>query len=205
MIDVSSRSGVALSGAQVRRSALAMGGLVALLWAIEVADVLSGGALNPWGLSPRDVGELPQIFTAPLLHHGWGHLIANTPPFFVLGFAILLSGTARWAVATLASVVGSGLLVWLIAWPGTVTLGASGLVFGWLAYLLTRGLFSREPRQILLAAVLLLVYGGVLWGLLPSDAAVSWQAHVGGALGGIGAAWFLHSTSDRRRRLDGAA
>jgi len=82
-----------------------------------------------------------------------------------------------------------------------VTAGASGLIFGWLVYLLARGIFSKDARQILLSLVIFALWGGVLWGLLPGVPGVSWQAHLGGALGGLAAAWWLDSTSERRKRL----
>lgn len=186
-------------------AAFVMGCWLALLWVLEVVDQLSGSALEWLGVSPRDPAELPQIYTAPFLHHGWQHLIGNSVPFFLLGVVILLSSLRRWVVSALASITSSGLFVWLFSPPHTVTLGVSGLVFGWLTYLLTRGIFSREARQILLAIAVFVLYGGVLWGVLPRDAFVSWQGHLGGAVGGVAAAWFLHSTSDRRQRLSRAA
>lgn len=185
----------------VGKSAAIMGIGVAALWIIEAVDQLTGGALETFGISPRQIGELPQIYTAPLLHNDWAHLIGNTVPFFVLGLVVLLSSLRRWLVSTFAAVTASGLAVWLTAPPNSVTLGASGLVFGWLTYLLSRGIFSRQPRQILLAVVVFLIYGGILWGVLPTSSYVSWQGHLGGAIGGVAAAWFLHSTSERRKRL----
>lgn len=186
---------------RLRPAALVMGVWLAALWVIEGVDQLTGRSLEALGVTPREVGELPQIYTAPLVHHDWGHLIGNSLPFFVLGVLILLSGLRRWLVSTFTSVTASGLTVWLISPPHSVTLGISGLIFGWLTYLLSRGLFSRDARQILLAVVIFLVYGGVLWGVLPTSAYVSWQGHLGGAIGGVAAAWLLHSTSQRRLAL----
>lgn len=196
------RAGAPIS---LRSGATVMGVWLALLWVLEAADTVTGSALDSFGVSPRDPAELPQIFTAPLLHHGWEHLMGNSVPFFVLGLVILLSGLKRLVVSTVSAVTASGLFVWLASPPNSVTLGASGLVFGWLTYLLSRGLFSRDLRQILIAVVVFLVYGGILWGVLPTSAYVSWQGHLGGAIGGVLAAWLLHSTSDRRRRLGSPA
>ncbi len=182
-------------------AAFVMGCALAALWVLELVDQITGRALDTLGITPREIGELPQIYTAPWLHHDWGHLIGNSVPFFLLGVVILLSSLRRWLVSTFASVTSSGAFVWLFSPPRTVTLGVSGLVFGWLTYLLTRGIFSREPRQILLAVIVFVFYGGILWGVLPTSAYVSWQGHLGGAVGGVLAAWFLHSTSERRARL----
>lgn len=174
------------------RAVEVIGGLLLLLWAIEIIDVLTGHALDSLGITPREWSSLPKILTAPFLHFGWAHLIANSVPFFVFGVLVYLEGVRNWAIATLTIIATSGLLVWLISPSGSITAGASGVIFGWLTYVLVRGLFTRQIKQILLAAVVLLVYGGMLWGVLPMDAEVSWQAHLGGALGGVSAAWFLN-------------
>jgi membrane associated rhomboid family serine protease len=175
-------------------------GLLALLWALEIVDQASGNALDAYGIRPRTDEGLVRVFTAPLLHFGWDHLLSNSVPLLVLGFLVLLGGWRRWAVATLAAIVGSGALVWLVSPSGSLTLGASGVVFGWLAYLLLRGFFSGSLAQLALAAGLLVLYGSILWGVLPTEAGISWQGHLGGALGGAVAARTLH-----RRAPVGAA
>lgn len=175
-----------------RTAAIVIGAWTAMLWVIEAIDQLTRGALELLGIHSWQVSSLPSVFVAPLLHLDWAHLAANTLPFAVLGFLVLLGGLARAFWATLVSVLVSGLFAWLLSPPYTVTIGASGLIFGWLTYLLVRGIFTREGKQILIAAGVLLVYGGVLWGVLPSQPGVSWQAHLGGAVGGLLAAWLLH-------------
>jgi membrane associated rhomboid family serine protease len=168
------------------------------LWALEALDQLSGNQLDYYGIRARDVDGLPEIFTAPFLHAGWDHLISNSVPFAVLGFLVLLGGLARWLLSSLISIVASGLTAWVLTPANTIILGASGLIFGWLTYLLARGLWSRKPAQVLLAVVIMIVYGGMIWGILPNQAGISWQAHLGGAVGGVLAAWLLHRRSPRR-------
>jgi len=184
-----------------RDAVVIMGAWLALLWIVEAVEQVTRGSLLWLGISPRQLEDLPQIYTAPLVHLDWQHLMGNSVPFFILGLVILLSGVWRWLVSTFASLTSSGLAVWLLSPPNTVTVGISGLIFGWLTYLLTRGIFSRNWRQIALAVVVFAVYGGILWGVLPGSPGVSWLGHLGGAVGGVAAAWFLHSTSERRRRL----
>jgi membrane associated rhomboid family serine protease len=133
------------------------------------------------------------------LHAGWDHLISNSLPFLVLGFLVLLSGLARWLVSSLIIIVASGLTAWSLTPPHTIILGASGLIFGWLTYLLARGIWSRRPAQVVLAVLVLLFYGGMIWGVFPSSAGISWQAHLGGAVGGVLAAWLLHRRATRRQ------
>lgn len=171
------------------------------MWALEGIDTLTANSLDTYGISPREVDELPQIYSAWTLHFGWSHLTSNSLPLFLFGFLILLDGLRRWVISGLAAITGSGLFAWLLSPPNSVTVGASGLVFGWLTYLLARGFFSRDWRQILVAVVIGGLYGSILWGVLPVQAGVSWQGHLGGAVGGLAAAWFLHSARRPRPRI----
>lgn len=167
------------------------------LWVVEALDQLSGNQLDNYGIQARDVDGLPEIFTAPFLHAGWDHLVGNSLPFFVLGFLVLLGGLARWLWSSLITIVSSGLTAWLLTPANTIILGASGLIFGWLTYLLARSLWSRQPGQVALSIGILIVYGGMIWGIFPSGSGISWQAHLGGAAGGVLAAWLLHRRSPR--------
>lgn len=172
-------------------SSFFVGGWLVVLWLVEVVDMFLGGALDTFGVSPRELGELPQVLSAPLLHFGFEHLAANSLPFLVLGVLTRLAGRREFWVATGASVVTSGLAAWLLSGPFTVTAGASGLVFGWLAFLLVRGIFAGNWVQILLSAAVFGFFGGMLWGVLPTMPGISWQAHLGGAAGGVLASWWL--------------
>jgi membrane associated rhomboid family serine protease len=174
-------------------AAVAMAAFIALLWAIEVLDVLLGHRLDNWGISPRDPRELPDIVTAPFLHAGFGHLAANTLPLFVLGLLAAVRGLARFLAVSALIVAVSGLGVWLISPPGTVTLGASGLVFGYFSYVVLRGFLDGNPVDIAIGVVVALVYGSLLWGVLPVQAGVSWQGHLFGLIGGAVAAWVFRS------------
>jgi membrane associated rhomboid family serine protease len=179
-------------------AALVMLLLLAGLWVLEFLDQLSGNQLDQLGIHAREVDGMPEIFTAPFLHAGWDHLISNSLPFYVLGFLVLLSGLARWLASSLIIIVISGMAAWSLTPAHTIILGASGLIFGWMTYLLVRGIWSRRPGQVAVAVLVLLVYGGLIWGILPGAAGVSWQAHLGGAVGGVMAAWLLHRRASRQ-------
>ena len=173
-------------------------GLVAIMWIAEMVDVFLGGRLDALGIEPRDADGLIGVGLAPFLHAGFGHLIANTVPLLAMGFAIALSGLARVVGVTVIVGLVSGLGTWLIASAGTVHIGASGLVFGYATYLISRGIFSRNLVHLALGGVIVLVFGTVLLGgLIPEDG-VSWQAHLFGAIGGVLAARVL--TPDREKR-----
>jgi membrane associated rhomboid family serine protease len=171
---------------------LFMGGFVMLLVIVELVNILTLHGLNAnFGLRPRSPDGILDIFTFPLLHAGFGHLLSNALPLVIFGFLAFLSGIRVFLTALALSWLGSGLAVWLIG-GGGITVGSSGLVFGLFAFLLVRGFFNRNWWQILLSLVLFLAYGGILFGVLPTVAGfVSWQAHLGGAAGGVAAAVLL--------------
>ncbi|NYG59067.1 membrane associated rhomboid family serine protease [Nocardioides daedukensis] len=180
-------------------AAVTIGSFVALLYVIEFVDMLMANRLDQQGIEPRETGGLLGIVFAPLLHGGWGHLIANTFPALVLGFLILLSGLRTWAgVSAVVWIIG-GVGIWLTGGDNSVHIGASGLIFGWLTYLIVRGIFSRKVGQILLGVVILVMYGGLLWGVLPGQEGISWQGHLFGAVGGVIAAWLLVDRDSERR------
>ena len=167
---------------------------VGLLYGVELLDQLLGGRLDANGIQPLEQDGLDGIIWAPLLHAGWWHLGGNAVPLLVLGFMILLSGVRRWAGVTAVVWIVAGLGTWLTGGDRTVHLGASGLVFGWLTYLLLRGVFSRSAGQIAVGVLVFLLYGGALWGVLPGQPGISWQGHLFGAVGGGLAAWWLADT-----------
>jgi membrane associated rhomboid family serine protease len=174
-------------------------GFVAVLWVAEIVDTVLGNSLDDEGIRPGTTDGLSGIVLAPLLHGGFGHLVANSVPLLVLGFLILLSGVAHWASVTALVWVVAGLGTWVFAAPGTVHIGASGIVFGWLTYLILRGFFSGRPGQIVVGLVVLFLYGGALWGVLPGQPGISWQGHLFGAAGGVLAAWWLSERSPSPR------
>ncbi len=174
--------------------------LLSLMWVQEIVDTATDGRLDRHGIVPRELGGLDGILWAPFLHGGFGHLIANTFPFLVMGGAICLGSVTRFAQVTVLVGAIGGLGTWLTGPERSVHIGASGLVFGYLTYLLSRGLFARKISYQLGGIVTFLVYGGALWGLLPSPG-VSWQGHLFGAVGGVAAAWLLHA---QRPEADGA-
>jgi membrane associated rhomboid family serine protease len=168
--------------------------LVAVMWAVEVVDLVAGD-LDTAGIRPRDADGLVGVVLAPFLHGGFAHLIGNTIPFVILGAAIALGGLARIAAVTVIVAVVGGLGTWLTAPAGTVHIGASGLVFGFAAYLMARGAYSRRALHVVAGVVVLAVFGTTLLsGLVPTPG-VSWQGHLFGALGGIVAARLIDRAS----------
>ncbi|WP_250214127.1 rhomboid family intramembrane serine protease [Acrocarpospora catenulata] len=176
-------------------SALVMVFLVGGMWLLEVIDYVGGGSLDRYGIVARDPDGLVGILAAPFLHAGFGHLIANSLPLLILGFLAAIRGLGKFFGASLIIVLVSGIGVWLIAPPNTVTIGASGLVFGYFGYVVARGLFDRRMLDIVLGVVVAGMYYSIIFGVLPGQAGISWQGHLFGLIGGVLAAWLL-----RRRR-----
>lgn len=164
-------------------------GWITLLWVLEGIDTATGQALDTYGITPREPAELLDIVPAAFLHSGWEHVASNTVPLLILGFIAALGGIRRFAAVVLTVIVVSGLGVWLTAPPHTVTLGASGVVFGLFGYLLVRGFVDRRPLDVVVGVVIAAVYGSLLWGILPTDSGISWQGHLFGLIGGVGAAF----------------
>lgn len=166
--------------------------LGAVLWIIQLANAANDYSLDRFGLRPRRIDGLWGILTEPFLHASYGHLFSNTLPLVAVGWVLLLSGVRTWLIVSAAVLVLGGLAAWLVA-PAGIIVGASGLIFGWLGYLLARAYFSRKLRWILVAVLVLFTFGSVLNGLLPSvDSNVSWQSHVCGFAAGLLAGAVLH-------------
>ncbi|WP_228991093.1 rhomboid family intramembrane serine protease [Streptomyces sp. DH8] len=181
----------ATGSARALSAGLLMACWVALLWVLEGIDTATGHALDTYGISPRETAELRDVVPAAFLHSGWEHVASNSVPLLVLGFLAALAGLRRFAAVVLTVILVSGLGVWLTAPWNTVTLGASGVVFGLLGYLLVRGFVDRRPRDVLVGIGVAVVYGSLLWGVLPTESGVSWQGHLFGLVGGVAAAFLF--------------
>jgi membrane associated rhomboid family serine protease len=188
--------------------------MVAVMWVIEVINTIDGNKLDGDGILARNVGHLWGIFTSPFVHVSFAHLISNTIPFVFMGVIIALEGAKRLALVTLIVIVIGGLGTWLISPSNAVvggvsrpivTVGASGIVFGYATYLFTRGLFNRNLVEILVGGVVGVIWGGALLASIVPHYGVSWQDHASGAVGGVVAAWLLSRDRTREKGRPGAA
>jgi membrane associated rhomboid family serine protease len=175
--------------------------MAAVMWVSEIADQVLGGRLDAYGIEPRTDEGLAGIAFAPFLHAGFGHLIGNTVPFLIMGAAIAFGGLARVALVTVIVIAVSGIGTWLIGPANTDTIGASGVVFGYGTYLLSRGLFDRNAVSLLTGAVVAVLFGGALLSGLAPEPGISWQAHLFGAVGGVLAARTLSGRVRRQQRV----
>lgn len=178
------------------RAGIVSGGFVALLWLVEVLDRALPGDFEARGVRPRSDEGLMGVIFAPLLHGDWDHLISNSLPLLILGFLLALSGMRTFVITTAIIWIVGGVGVWVIAGSNTIHIGASGVLFGWLVFLIIRGVFARSVSQIVLGIAVFFAYGSVLLGVLPGDPGISWEGHLFGAIGGAIAAWFARDDND---------
>ena len=162
---------------------------VAIAWGVEVLDFLLAGRLDGFGILPRNFGGLIGVMTSPWLHGGFGHLVANTVPFLGLGLLVLLAEGKRFVATTWTLVVVSGLGTWLIGRPGTLHIGASGLIYGYFGYLLGRAIWERKVGWAILGFFVGLAYGGMIMGIFPQKGYISWEGHLAGIVAGLWLGW----------------
>lgn len=173
--------------------------LVGIIWLVQVVNLVTGYALNTWlGLVPRRFAGLDGIVFMPFLHGSLAHAAANSIPIFVLGSLVAMTAHRVAMLSSGLVVVLGGLGVWLFG-SSSIHIGASGLIFGWFGFLVARGFIERRPIPLLIALGVLAIYGTMLWGILPGQPGVSWEAHLFGALAGIAAAYLIRipSLTDR--------
>lgn len=184
-------------GQTLKTQAIILGGFILFLWLVEIADwLIFRGALDSFGIRPREIDGLQGILFAPLLHGSFAHLMANTLPLLVLGWFVLLRGFRTFITVTLVVVLVSGLGTWFIGPARSVHIGASGLVFGYFGYLLLNSWFERSLSSVLWAVGVFFLYGGLMWGVLPQGNGISWQGHLFGFIGGGVAAYLLAKRAD---------
>lgn len=176
----------------IKEHALLLFGLLAIMWAVEVVDFLLPMVdLDPLGIQPRTERGLLGILLSPFLHVGFGHLISNSLPFLLLGGLVMTGGRRQFLLVSLwVTVIGGG-GVWLLGGGGTVHLGASLVIFGYLGFLLSHGIVQRSVGGVLLSLGLLIGYGGMLLGVLPGQPGISWLGHLCGFLAGVAGAFLL--------------
>ncbi len=184
----------------MKQHALLLGGFVVLCWLVLAADAVLPGSFAIFGVVPRSVNGLRGIPLAPLLHGNAAHLMSNTVPLLVLGGLVLAADDRRFLTVTLWSVLGAGLAAWLFGAPRSVHVGASGVVFGYLGFLLSHGWFARRVGMILVSLFVAGVWGGLVFGVLPGQSGVSWQSHAGGFVAGVLAARHVAKRPARRKK-----
>ena len=172
----------------LKAQSVTLGASVGALWIAFAANTVLGGALLRFGIVPRTADGLLGIFIAPLLHASLNHLIANTIPFLMVGWLVMLRERRHFLPVTFYAMLGSGLMAWSLGAPGSVHVGASGVIFGYLGFLLLSGWYARSFSSIIISVGVAVLWGGTVMQVLPGTPGISWQGHLGGLIGGIFAA-----------------
>jgi membrane associated rhomboid family serine protease len=180
--------------AEARKALFVMVGFLAILWIIQLVNFADGYHLDIYGIRPRDPASLPYILTAPFLHLSWTHIESNSGPLFIFGFLAAYRGVARFLWLTVLVIVTSGLAAWFFGAANSLGVGASGVVFGYLGYILVRGFFDRHGIDVMIGAVMALCFAYQFTVLLP-QAGIGWQDHIGGLVGGVVGGWVFRDRS----------
>jgi membrane associated rhomboid family serine protease len=176
------------------KALIVMGAFLALIWILQVVNWADHYQLDQeYGILPRNVGRLGDIFSAPFLHASWAHIEGNSAPLFVLGVAAAYRGLLRFFGASVIIAIMSGLFVWFLQSGNSVTIGASGLIFGYFGYVLVRGIVDRNWIDLLVGLLAGAMYYSILQVAIPGTPGISWLGHLGGLTGGLLAAWLLRA------------
>ncbi len=158
------------------------------MWVVFAVNTLLAGALLQFGIVPRTTHGLIGILVAPLLHANLNHLLANTVPFLIFGWLVMLRDSRHFVPVTFYAMLGAGLLSWTIGAPNSVHVGASGVIFGYLGFLLLSGWYTRSFVSIVISLGVAVLWGGTVMQVLPGTPGISWEGHLGGFIGGVLAA-----------------
>jgi membrane associated rhomboid family serine protease len=186
-------------GERLKKQALFMGGVVASLWVIEIIDSLAPFDFESLGIRPRKLLGLVGILFAPFLHDGLRHLTGNSIGLFFFGWVVLLGGTQSFLRVTALIAIIAGMGTWMFGASNSIHIGASGIVFGYMAFLLLRGFFEKSLRWVMVALIVaFVIYGFVDLGFSSTTkngngaVNISWSGHLSGFAGGIIAAWIFY-------------
>jgi membrane associated rhomboid family serine protease len=185
--------------AEARKALFVMVGFLAILWIIQLVNAADHYQLTiNYGIRPHDVRSLPDIVIAPFLHVSWTHIESNSGPLFIFGFLAAYRGVVRFLGLTGLVILASGFAAWFTGTAGTIGAGASGVVFGYLGYILVRGFFDRRGVDILLGLVMALCFAYQFSVLVPRNG-IGWQAHIGGLAAGVIGGWIFRTRSSADR------
>ena len=188
----------------VFRRFLALLAFMAAIWGIQALNDVSGYGRNTlFGRIPRHLGGIDGVLAMPFLHGSYDHLISNTPPLLMMGGLLALTATRALIAVNGVIIILGGALVWLFG-ETAIHVGASGLIFGWFGFLVARGFVDRSPITLATSVFIAMLYGSIVWGMVPGQTGISWEAHLFGARAGVAAAIFVRSNihAPRLRNVD---
>ncbi|MGF1682448.1 rhomboid family intramembrane serine protease [Photobacterium minamisatsumaniensis] len=174
--------------------------IVVLCIIVHIFNVMMSGTLSRYGLFPRQYTHAFGLVTYPYIHGSWAHLISNIVSFSVLAFLTSRSGLSRLIAVYMICWVGSGIGVWLFGRPH-YHVGLSGIIYGIWAYLLTYAVMYRSIKSIVIAVLVMFIYGSMVWGFIPVNQWVSYESHLFGAISGM-LAGYIFAKRDKKKRMN---
>ena len=189
-----------MTSALAQRAAVLFVGL-GVVWVVSLCALADQSVFYHLALTPRRLDGLPGVIGMPFVHGSLWHLVANTLSLIPLAAIVLFRGARYYVVVVAWITVGGGLAVWLFA-REAIHVGASGVVFGLVGFLIVRGLYERALTSLLVSLAVVLLYGGTIWGIVPQGGGVSWEAHLFGLLAGAVTARVFVGRDERGRASD---
>lgn len=175
--------------------------LIALMWGIKIYEYYTGIGLYTWGLKPRSLSHIYGIITMPFLHGDWNHLWSNTPAFMVLSTLTYWTYKKIYFQVSLIILILGGFWTWIIG-SDNIHIGASCMIYGYAAFLFFAGIFSKNFRLMALSALIVFLYGSLIWGVFPLQPKVSWEGHLSGGAAGLFAAYAYRAKFPTRKKYD---
>ena len=175
--------------------------IAAVMWVVKIIELSFGIDLGRWGLRPQAWSGLVGILTMPFLHGSWDHLITNTVPVIVLGTALYYCYPTLAHRVMLFGYLGSGLLTWCLGNPGSIHVGASALIYSLNLFLIVSGFIRGNRQLIVIALIMVFLYGSFIWGMIPALAVpqnISWEGHLSGAIIGVALALLLRKKGPQK-------
>lgn len=189
----------------MKKSLVASFWVLGIIWAVFLIDMVLPGDFRQYGVRPHEIKGLVGIITAPFLHADITHIISNSIPLFILTLTLLTFYRKIWIPVTIFSILLGGLGVWLLCFrSGTNHIGASGVIFSYIAFLIFSGVFRKTFKAFAVGVAVFFLYGGtLLFGVIPTTPGVSWEGHLYGALAGIAIAWMYRTTDTTNETVGG--
>lgn len=179
-------------GTELKEQIQILAAVTLIFWVVFIIDrSFWNGNLSQFGIMPHRLIGLRGILFAPFLHGNYYHIASNTASFLVLGWMVMLRNTNDFYFVSVFTAIASGLGTWLVGSPSSVHIGASGVIFGYFGYLLSRGYFEKSFVAIAISITIAMSYGSLIWGILPTRSYISWEGHLFGFIGGVLAARIL--------------
>ena len=172
---------------------------VLILWVIKTIEIYNNISFIEYGVLPREISGIKGVFFSPLIHKDFKHLINNSVPLLILGSALCYFFKTNYKKIFPLLYLFSGLMLWCLG-RTSLHIGASGIVYALASFIFFSGLISKNKNLSALSLIVVFIYGGLFWGLFPTQQEISWEGHLSGFISGLVFAWFFRSDLPKRKK-----